>query len=681
MFLRPSNFQPFNLSTFQPLVLAAATFLAPINSRAADAAPAAPVTAPAALPERDFVKMIAKDSAGVIVIKDWGKLVKIDDRSPIGKLIKNPAIEHSALGFLTKLIPSPADIEKATGLDEAAALRLFKGKATFSFRIVDKEEKAPVTAAVDDAGATAKIEVHPDLQPLMFLEFGGNPAEHEKIMKGLKQLAQDRGTLFDYASEPFEGALMTTVTTKDKSGKEETFCEALVDGAIVIAENKELLRDGIKALRAGVISDNFASTPEYLQAAAEMGSQDGYAIFNLEAVGLKLRGFIETTMREQVAKNPQAAMFLDPKTVMDALNLENFRLFYGSFKLEEKRAVLNWGLTWKDKVGLASLVQFGPSPVAMPDFVTTEFKGASVSTMDISKTWDALRTLLQKISPQGWTMATGMMAATQPELMPALEKIRDDLILNLEPEVIDLTGFPNRHPDDNTQPGKIMIFKVKNPDGVTKAINTALGLAGKNKAVPEPVKRDYLGSTIFTYKGINSPLGVSVDIADGEEDADAIKDATAAKKPEKGEVSYAIVGDRFIVAVGEAGFIETVIANIKTPGRPLSKSGVFDEISAVSGIPADLSYSDLATSLRAAINEQIKNADMMAKFRSKNKPEGEADKDDDADQDDPFAKMFSKENLLKQRDALKDMHFHYASKTFASETGIHMKALIVEDKE
>jgi hypothetical protein len=327
---------------------------------------------------------------------------------------------------------------------------------------------------------------------------------------------------------------------------------------------------------------------------------------------------------------------------------------------------------------MASLMQFGPSPVTMPDFVTTEFKGASVSTMDISKTWDALRTLLQKLSPQGWTMATGMMAATQPELIPALEKIRDDLILNLEPEVIDLTGFPSRKPDDNTQPGKIMIFKVKNPDDVTKAINTAIGLAGKESPIPEPVKRDYLGSTIFTYKGINSPLGIDVNVADGEEDADAIKDATAAQKPAKGEVSYAIVGDRFIVAVGEAGFIETVIANIKTPGRPLSKSGVFDEISAVSGIPADLSYSDLATTMRAAINEQIKHADMMAKYHVK-KPAG--DEGVGGDQDDPAAKMFSKENLLKQRDALKDMHFHYASKTFVSETGIHMKALIVEDKE
>ncbi|MEN9360176.1 MAG: hypothetical protein RL095_1711 [Verrucomicrobiota bacterium] len=658
------------------LFLAAATFLAPLNSLAADTAPA-PLAAPAAQAERDFVKMISKDSAGVIVIKDWGKLVKIDDRSPIGKLIKNPAIEHSALGALTKLIPSPADIEKATGLDEAAALRLFKGKATLSFRIVDKEEKAPVTAAVDEAGATAKIEVKPDLQPLMFLEFGGNPAEHEKILKGLKQLAQDRGALFDYASEAFEGTLMTTITTKDKdSEEEETFCEALVNGAIVIAEDKEALRDGIKALRAGSIKDNFGSTPEYLQAAAEMGSQDGYAIFNLEAVGTKLRNFLETTLRDEVSTNPQAAMFIDPKTVMDALGLENFRLFYGSFKLEEKRALLNWGLTWKDKVGLASLVQYGPAPVAMPDFVTTEFKGASVSTMDISRSWDSLRTMLQKLSPQGWTMATGMMAATQPELMPALEKIREDFLLNLEPEVIDLTGFPKRNPDDDTQPGKIFIFKVKKPEGITNAINTALGLAAKNQAMPEPVKRDYLGSTIFTYKGINSPLGVSIDVG-GEEDADGIQDPTAAPKEAKGEISYALVGERFIVAIGEAGFIETVIANMKTPGRALLKSGVFDEISAVSGIPADLSYMDLATSMRAAINEQIKNAEMIAKIRKTRKSEDGQAEEGDKD----ASKLFSKENLLKQRDALKDLHYHYASKTFVSETGIHMKALVVEDKE
>lgn len=648
------------------LLLAAVTLFVPLSSQAADA-----TVPPALRAERDFVKMVAKDSAGVIVVKDWGKLVTFDDRTPIGKLINNPAIKIGLFRALTKDIPSPADIEKATGLDQAAALRLFKGKATFSFRIVDKEEKAPVTAAVDDAGATAKIEIKPDIQPLIFLEFSGNPTEHEKILKGLKQLAQDRGALFDYASEAFEGALMTTITTKDEKGKEKTYCEALVDGAIIIAVNKDLLRDGIKALRAGVISDNFASTPEYLQAVAEMGSQDGFAIFNLEAVGLKLRGYVETLLRKQVSENPQAAMFIDPKTVMDAINLENFRLVYGSFKLEEKRAVLNWGLTWKDKVGLASLVQFGPTPVAMPDFVTTEFKGAGVSTMDISKSWDALHTMLQKLSPQGWTMGIGMMAATQPELMPTLEKIHEDLILNLEPEFIQLTGFPNRHPDDNTQPGKIMIFKVKNPDGVTKAISAALSLAGKNIPIPEPTKRDYLGSTIFSYKGISSPFGVD-DVAEDEHDADAIKDPAAAKKPEKGEFSYALVGDRFIVAIGEADFVETVIANIKTPGRPLAKSGVFDEISAVSGIPASLSYLDLATYIRAATNHEIEKAGTMEKVVTKNKPADGAKNEDDP---------FSRENLLKQRDALKDMHFHYASKTFVSENGLHMKALIVEDKK
>lgn len=648
------------------LLLAAVTLFVPLSSQAADA-----TVPPALRAERDFVKMVAKDSAGVIVVKDWGKLVTFDDRTPIGKLINNPAIKIGLFGALTKDIPSPADIEKATGLDQTAALRLFKGKATFSFRIVDKEEKAAVTAAIDDAGATAKIEIKPDIQPLIFLEFSGNPSEHEKILKGLKQLAQDRGALFDYASEAFEGALMTTITTKDEKGKEKTYCEALVDGAIIIAENKDLLRDGIKALRAGVISDNFASTPEYLQAVAEMGSQDGFAIFNLEAVGLKLRGYVETLLREQVSENPQAAMFIDPKTVMDAINLENFRLVYGSFKLEEKRAVLNWGLTWKDKVGLASLVQFGPTPVAMPDFVTTEFKGAGVSTMDISKSWDALRTMLQKLSPQGWTMGIGMMAAAQPELMPTLEKIHEDIVLNLEPEFIQLTGFPNRHPDDNTQPGEIMIFKVKNPDGVTKAISAALSLAGKNIPIPEPTKRDYLGSTIFSYKGISSPFGVD-DVAEDEQDADAIKDPAAAKKPEKGEFSYALVGDRFIVAIGEADFIETVIANIKTPGRPLAKSGVFDEISAVSGIPASLSYLDLATYIRAAINHEIEKAGTMEKVVTKNKPADGAKNEDDP---------FSKENLLKQRDALKDMHFHYASKTFVSENGLHMKALIVEDKK
>lgn len=648
------------------LLLAAVTLFVPLSSQAADA-----TVPPALRAERDFVKMVAKDSAGVIVVKDWGKLVTFDDRTPIGKLINNPAIKIGLFGALTKDIPSPADIEKATGLDQTAALRLFKGKATFSFRIVDKEEKAAVTAAIDDAGATAKIEIKPDIQPLIFLEFSGNPSEHEKILKGLKQLAQDRGALFDYASEAFEGALMTTITTKDEKGKEKTYCEALVDGAIIIAENKDLLRDGIKALRAGVISDNFASTPEYLQAVAEMGSQDGFAIFNLEAVGLKLRGYVETLLREQVSENPQAAMFIDPKTVMDAINLENFRLVYGSFKLEEKRAVLNWGLTWKDKVGLASLVQFGPTPVAMPDFVTTEFKGAGVSTMDISKSWDALRTMLQKLSPQGWTMGIGMMAAAQPELMPTLEKIHEDIVLNLEPEFIQLTGFPNRHPDDNTQPGEIMIFKVKNPDGVTKAISAALSLAGKNIPIPEPTKRDYLGSTIFSYKGISSPFGVD-DVAEDEQDADAIKDPAAAKKPEKGEFSYALVGDRFIVAIGEADFIETVIANIKTPGRPLAKSGVFDEISAVSGIPASLSYLDLATYIRAAINQEIEKAGTMEKVVTKNKPADGAKNEGDP---------FSKENLLKQRDALKDMHFHYASKTFVSENGLHMKALIVEDKK
>jgi hypothetical protein len=602
--------------------------------------------------ELDFVKMIPQDRAGVIVIKDWGKLVKLDDRSPIGRLINHPAIKHTAFGAMLTAIPSPADIEKAIGLDEAAALRLLKGKAAVSLHLnsdslnlaLDDEENSDAAPWYDDV-----------IEAVAFLEFAGNPAEHEKILNGMKQLAQDRGTLFDYASEATDGALMTTITLTDENEKEVTYYEALVSGVIVLAHKKESLSDGIKAVRAGVIDDNFAAHPTYLQAVAEMGSEDGFAILNLESASDKVRALGEKALRKQISESPQSGLFLDPKTVMDAINLEDLRALYGSFQLDEKRAVINYGLTWKDKIGLTSLIQFGPDPVAMPDFVTTDFKGASIYSLDPAKSWDAIRSLLQKLSPGGWTMVTGMMAASDPTLMPALEAVHKDLVLNLEAEVIDLVGFPNRQPNDDTRPSMITIFKLKNPDNVTKTIESTIAVLDKQERLPQPSKRDYLGSTIITYD-INSHVDDQVEV---DPDGATVEDPTVQQDSRGLGISYAVVGNYLIIGAAQPGFVESVIANFQTPGRPLEKSGVFNEIGAAQGIPVGLGYIDVATYLRMAINEAMPFA-----------YEGQDDDD-----------LLSKDNLLKQRASLKDLHFNYSSKTFVAENGLHVKSLIVESQE
>ena len=113
--------------------------------------------------------------------------------------------------------------------------------------------------------------------------------------------------------------------------------------------------------------------------------------------------------------------------------------------------------------------------------------------------------------------------------------------------------------------------------------------------------------------------------------------------------------NRIIISAGADSFIQGVIANLQKPGRPLADGKFKDELGDIPGTPCSIAYGDVATYLMPMINEGIRTGSYKT------------------------AKL-SHADLIKARDAAKDLHYFWAGKSYYSPGGFFGRLVIAEDK-
>lgn len=645
----------------------------------------------AAIPAKgnmDFSQVLPANVAGLLAVDNVFRFVNADMQTPAARLFNSPAVQMLLKdnSITTAELPSQKELEDIFGLTAKDLPRLFSGKIVLAGILTDEEpakEGGVSVVAQGAAAGDAKVvaKVNKGLSVLALIEFSGSAAEFDRLTGKLRDevkkkhpgsnvIQEQTGGITLYTVELVKGAAADEEEdgdekaapkpeAKDANGiapdKIEKIFITLTNGTLVISEKKELLMDSVKALARGVTTNPLSGDSEFIAVKKEIGANDGYFMINLGSITRDMREQMQAGLTNMITTNPAAKQFIDPQTFLNAIALENFSAFYGSVRMDDQKLDIRGGLTWKERVGLATLINFGRQAVSVPRFVSTDYKGLDVSTVDFPASWDAFRTLTQKASPAAWPMMT-MLIAAQPEVSKNLEAFRKGLMDNIEPGYIQLTGYATATPTDSEEPGKAFLIKVKDATLAQDTIDSILNPKKQPDgaaAVKEKLEtKEYLGVKIYQTPELPFPINAKVKGAKNPDEAG--EDAEpAALEPQSARLSYAFLDSYLIIAVGSNGMIEGVIANMKNPGKPLATDQFLDAIGNLPGTECGIGYADIATGVKAGLNAAILNGKTGVE----------------------------EEDLMKARSACKDLHFFYASKSYFNDKGFYVRMIVAEDEK
>ena len=661
-FLRTDFPLPFHMKSAR-LALAALAFSTFAVATAQSVTPATMVPSSVAQARStDYSNILPADETGaVLVIHDLFKASAFDARAPMAKLLAHPAVGHWRETILPKQLDGADALKSALGLSEKDLARLLTGKLVVA-GLVPREKSSVangITASAESADATGGGEVRAvrvntrfQLQPVALIEFKGGSAEYESLVTKLAAHIKSKDAKADVATERVDGLLIQSCETDavlfgNGSGARQRVFHALHQGVILVAQDKSMLRDLARSLARGAAENPLSGRSDFISVKREMGANDGFFLANLSTLMPMANNLLGEALRGQVEANPTLKALIDPETVVRAIALDHFTTLYGGLTMNERRLEARYGITWKDKAGLPSLINFGPDPVRVPAYVTRDYKGMDVSTVDFQATLDAGLDLVKSATPGGYGMA-GMMLASNPETEALLTSLRKGVLDNFRPEVVSLTGYSEVTPGDDATPGKVWVFSLRDAAAAQSAIESALAMDKKpdgSPAVSVEIK-DYLGVKIHRLPEVPMPFDVKV--ATSSEDA-----RQQAKHPRTVRPAYAFVGDRLLVSLGSEGLIEGVIGNMKNPGKPLVDERFDDALGELPGVPCSVAYGDVATYLKTTINETLQSG--------KHRGAGLSDAD-----------------LTEARSACNSLRYFWVSKSFHDKGGLYGRLMVAE---
>lgn len=664
------------MKSLRTRILPAAFALAAFGAAPALVPAAFAQTAPAAAPEKqntDFANILpADDTAAVFVVQNLFKVAAFDTKSSTARLLAHPAVKQWTENILPKQLPDAGELRDALGLTEKDFPRLFSGKAVFASVIVkgkaEVKEAKPEAKPDDETGPDEAPKEGPKViavkakfssEAVSLVEFKGSAAEYETLADKLEAYLKSKDAKADVARERADGLSIRSYETDaailagargDKGVRTKLF-HALHNGVIIIAPDKSRLLDTVRALSRGATEKPLSGRSDFIAVKQEMGANDGFFLVNLAVVMPMMNETMQAALEDQTAANPQMKAFLDPATVVRSLALENFTTLYGSLNVEERGLEARYGLTWKDRAGVASLINFGPDAVKVPEYVSAEYKGLDVSTVDFPATLDAGIALFKSVSPGAHGMLN-MLLASKPETEQLLASLRKGILDNLRPELVSLTGYASVTPADDEEPGKAWVLSLRDPAAAQAAIDAAFAMEKDEKGEPavKPEVKEYLGVKINKLPEIPMPFSAEVAV---EEEGGA---GGAILKPQTARPAYAFVGDSLIITLGSDGLMEGVIANMKNPGKSLVDDRFKDGLGALPGTPCSVSYGDVGTYMKTAINETLKSG----KYK---------------------AAKISKDDMIKARDACKDLSHYWVAKSFFNKDGVYGRLVLAERAE
>ena len=427
-------------------------------------------------------------------------------------------------------------MEDIFGLSYDELFELFPGQASLAFYNLSEREEIVLMA--EFSGDATRLDA------LMQIQFERNMAAHQAINPLVEHELIEESFMGEtlYFDETFDG-----VTTYIEDGY------AFVDGIVVVAFPESRLRAAVESIKEGA-SAPIADSAVYQRSREEGGRGDVEVYANLD----KLMPSLNRSLIDSVASDPadspiNLAMFgVTAQSLDSTLSLESLQALYVDFDLIDSGILSHFGLIYREKLGVLSLMSYANTALPEARYVSEEALGSSISTFDSSAMLANLERLLTSASP---TLAPLINMQLQVAKAKTGVDLRAALIDNIGSQTVSLSVLPEAHLDDSeiAEPQQLFVIEVKDAQALAQGIEAFKDLAPSLRAMIE--EQMYEGQTIYTIRDSGEP-----DIQNGN------------------TVSYALLRSSLIVNVGELGLLHKVLTRMSEGGEGLWQSAETEEL-------------------------------------------------------------------------------------------------------
>jgi hypothetical protein len=525
----------------------------------------------------------------LVSIHDLPSLLKNWEQSPWAKTWNDEQMKKFLAPLRTQMKIAEWDeqAKNETGYTVGELLALAKGDALLAIKNLD-------FAATD---AQAK-----DAPFLVAVELGDNTSKIESLIAEAEKKQQ--GTTHEV--EDFAGVSVHSSKQVGKEGPNTTAVWAFVDGIGLLSPSKDTVIAAIDAVKRGGVDNPLGQSESFMR--VRQRTSDAQLVFYANAQ------VIVPVIQKAIAEKSAAAggnqanpLGIDPASLLSALGLDAINEIYFAGQIGAEQTETYFGLNYTELRGILKMLAYRDGPPKLPSFVPVKAVSAGAGNFSLRDAYVALEETIENVSPVISGMFQGQIKNYNKQLGIDLKR---DLIGSLGSEYAMANLRPASAPAEAAVPltemEQLYAISLENPTAFTSAIEALKRLFLGPQADQVLIKRDYLGSTIYSFK------------------APEVEGRT---RPGAKSFAYAITKNYLFVGIGSAAPVEAALQGL-SGGQP-SLWDQPDVKRAFADVPANASsfqYEDTRVLIAALIETIVRTAPLFASTP----PAADADDEDES---------------------------------------------------
>ncbi len=608
--------------------------------------------------ESDPASFFPDDSSALTGIRNLTKIYDLEDDHPLKELGAHPAVKHIFSEF-SDGASSFIDDELLTdiGFSKEDLARAFPSRLALGVR-VDLAAKADIEAAEakadpdDPDPTTAQFgfqSVAPDMaiiadctltvDQLADLFEGFIAHLNRKATKEAEEAVDViPPSKYSLVREQADGLSLFRIEGDEDDGPAgNNTIATLVEGVLILApspkDSHKGLGDGFfadvvrRVASGGQEKDSLASTDGYLDAAEQLADTDFYFYAPLENLAQALETMISESYEQAEEDGNPVGMFATKDAILTTIGLGDFKAFILAGTIVPEGFELFNELQFNERRGIISkILRYDDGGLALPDFAPEGLTAVAVSSLDVGGMLNEILAAVKAISP----MASGVLDMQIANLEKEGLSIRDGIIGSLGSGITSFSGYSDDVIPADRLPSHLFVINLSDPAGMDRALAGVRAFVAK-LGTPEAENREFMGVTIYQMDELAQFLSGMVDVE---------PDATA---------SYAISGNRLLVAVGESDFMEHGITSLKKKGADLDSDPAIREAWSRWGDKnlVEFAYEDIATLLKSIALSTAGSIEFAEELGTEIEPDIDAVKD-----------------AAEALPPVDDLHYYLAGKTY-----------------
>ena len=371
------------------------------------------------------------------------------------------------------------ELENAFGLSVDEFFELFSGQVSLAIYnlsdLITRKETRPELVLMAEFSGEAE-----QLDELMQKQFEHNAEKHEKTNpliehEMIKESFMEETLYFD---EVFDG--------------EKTYIEdgyALVDGILILATPMTRLHEAIELIKEDTHAP-ISKSDVYLRYREQTDASDFSLYLNL----IELIPPLNATLLELPIFKSLSLFGVTAQSLESALSLESLQALYTDIGLVEDGLLLQYGVLFKEKLGLLSLINYADATLPEAPYVPKNILSSSISLFDLNATLAGLEKILGLASPALPSLIDIQTQAFQTNMGV---DIRTSILENFGPQIVNFSIL-DKDTTQFVQPlqqQQFFAIDLKDAQAFRNAVN-ALKDSSPAKSLIE--EQTYEGETIYS---------------------------------------------------------------------------------------------------------------------------------------------------------------------------------------